>query len=64
MIDQLPQYVNKESRQGHNLTHDFSFSSSTGHLLTLFGCRMDPKDTIQGRIDMFHVLSPLFRLQM
>lgn len=59
MIDQLPQYVNKESRQGHNLTHDFSFSSSTGHLLTLFGCRMDPKDTIQGRIDMFSRTQPL-----
>lgn len=59
MIDQLPKYVNKESRQGHNLTHDFSFSSSTGHLLTLFGCRMDPKDTIQGRIDMFTRTQPL-----
>ena len=59
MIDALPRYVNRESRHGHNLSHDFSFTSSTGHLLTLFGARMDPKDTIQGRIDMFTRTQPL-----
>lgn len=59
MIDALPKYVNRESRHGHNLSHDFSFTSSTGHLLTLFGARMDPKDTIQGRIDMFTRTQPL-----
>lgn len=59
MIDSLPRYRNHESRQGHNLGHDFSFTSSTGHLLTLFGHRMDAKDTIQGRIDMFTRTQPL-----
>ena len=53
MIDSLPRYQNHESRQGHNLAHDFSFTSSSGQLLTLFGHRMDAKDTIQGRVDMF-----------
>ena len=59
MIDALPKYVNHASRYGHNLGHDFSFTSSTGHLLTLFGCRMQPKDTIQGRVDMFTRTQPL-----
>lgn len=59
MIDSLPRYVNRESRQGHNLAHDFSFTSSTAQLLTLFGHRMDPKDTISGRIDMFTRTQPL-----
>ena len=59
MIDSLPRYRNHESRQGHNLGHDFSFTSSTGQLLTLFGHRMDAKDTIQGRIDMFTRTQPL-----
>ena len=59
MIDSLPKYVNHASRYGHNLGHDFSFTSSTGHLLTLFGCRMQPKDTIQGRVDMFTRTQPL-----
>ena len=59
MIDSLPRYVNHESRQGHNLSHDFSFTSSTAQLLTLFGHRMDPKDTISGRIDMFTRTQPL-----
>ena len=59
MIDALPKYVNRESRHGHNLSHDFSFTSSTGHLLTLFGARMDPKYTIQGRVDMFTRTQPL-----
>ena len=58
MIDSLPKYVNHESRQGHNLAHDFSFTSSTAQLLTLFGHRMDPKDTISGRIDMFTRTQP------
>lgn len=59
MIDSLPRYRNHESRQGHNLGHDFSFTSSTGQLLTLFGARMDAKDTIQGRVDMFTRTQPL-----
>lgn len=59
MIDSLPGYTNRESRHGHNLSHDFSFTSSTAQLLTLFAHRMDPKDTIQGRIDMFTRTQPL-----
>lgn len=61
MIDALPKYVNHASRYGHDLGHDFSFTSSTGHLLTLFGCRMQPKDTIQGRVDMFTRTQPLIQ---
>ena len=59
MIDSLPGYRNHESRHGHNLSHDFSFTSSTAQLLTLFAHRLDPKDTIQGRIDMFTRTQPL-----
>lgn len=59
MIDALPKYVNRQSRHGHNLSHDFSFTSSTGHLLTLFATRLDPKDTIQGKVDMFTRTQPL-----
>ena len=59
MIDSLPRYVNRESRQGHDLSHDFSFTSSTAQLLTLFAHRMDPKDTISGRVDMFTRTQPL-----
>lgn len=59
MIDSLPKYVNRQSRHGHNLSHDFSFTSSTGHLLTLFATRLDPKDTIQGKVDMFTRTQPL-----
>lgn len=59
MIDSFPKYVNRQSRHGHNLSHDFSFTSSTGHLLTLFATRLDPKDTIQGKVDMFTRTQPL-----
>lgn len=59
MIDQLPQYRAHLSRHGHNLSHKFDFTSSTGHLLTLFSQIMNPKETISGKIEMFSRTQPL-----
>lgn len=59
MIDQLPQYRAHLSRHGHNLSHKFDFTSSTGHLLTLFSQIMNPKETISGKIDMFSRTQPM-----
>lgn len=59
MIDQLPQYRANLSRHGHNLSHKFDFTSSTGHLLTLFSQIMNPKETISGKIEMFSRTQPL-----
>lgn len=59
MIDQLPQYRAHLSRHGHNLNHKFDFTSSTGHLLTLFTQIMNPKETISGKVDMFSRTQPL-----
>ena len=46
-------------RHGHNLSHDFSFTSSTGHLLTVFSELMYPKDSIRGNVQMFTRTQPL-----
>lgn len=59
MIDALPKYEAKLGRHGHNLSHNFSFTSSTGHLLTVFDDLLLPGDTISGNIEMFTRTQPL-----
>ena len=59
MIDSMPKYQAHISREGHNLEHSFEFTSSTGHLLTLFADILIPDDTISGNISMFSRTNPL-----
>lgn len=58
-MNKLPVFRAHLGRHGHNLTHDFSFTSGTGHLLTLMSYLMYPKDTIQGKCEMFTRTQPL-----
>ena len=59
MIDSMPKYKAQISREGHNLEHGFEFTSSTGHLLTLFADILNPDDTISGNISMFSRTNPI-----
>lgn len=59
MSNKLPDYRAHLGRHGHNLTHDFSFTSGTGHLLTLVCEILYPEDRIEGRCDMFTRTQPL-----
>lgn len=59
MIDSMPKYQAHISREGHNLEHGFEFTSSTGHLLTLFADLLLPDDTISGNINMFSRTNPI-----
>lgn len=59
MIDSMPKYQAHISREGHNLEHGFEFTSSTGHLLTLFADILNPDDTISGNISMFSRTNPI-----
>ena len=59
MIDSMPKFQAHISREGHNLEHGFEFTSSTGHLLTLFADILNPDDTISGNIQMFSRTNPL-----
>lgn len=59
MIDSLPKFQAHLSRHGHNLQHKFDFTSSTGHLLTLFSQVMNPHEKISGKIDIFSRTQPL-----
>ena len=59
MIDSMPKYRAHISREGHNLGHGFEFTSSTGHLLTLFADILNPDDTISGNINMFSRTNPI-----
>ena len=58
-IADMPKYRAHLSRHGHNLNHKFDFTSSTGHLLTIFGQVMNPKEKITGHIDLFSRTQPL-----
>lgn len=58
-LSKLPQHSAHIGRHGHNLSHDFSFTSGTGHLLTIFDAIMYPKDTISGKCEMFTRTQPL-----
>ena len=55
----MPKYKAQISREGHNLEHSFEFTSSTGHLLTLFADILNPDDTISGNISMFSRTNPI-----
>ena len=58
-LSKVPDYRAKLGRHGHNLSHDFSFTSGTGHLLTIFDELMYPDDTISGQCEMFTRTQPL-----
>lgn len=58
-LSDMPKYRAHLSRHGHNLNGKFDFTSSTGHLLTLFSQIMNPKEKISGFIDMFSRTQPL-----
>ena len=58
-LSNITDYRAHLSRHGHNLSHDFSFTSSTGHLLTVFAQHMNPEEHIKGYIDMFSRTQPL-----
>lgn len=58
-LSKIPTFRAHLGRHGHNLSHDFSFTSGTGHLLTVFDEILYPKDTIRGKIDMFTRTQPL-----
>lgn len=58
-LSNIPDYRAHLSRHGHNLSHDFTFTSSTGHLLTVFAQHMNPKEHIKGHINMFSRTQPL-----
>lgn len=55
----MPDYRAHLSRHGHNLSHDFSFTSACGHLLTVFAQHMNPEEHIKGHIEMFTRTQPL-----
>lgn len=58
-LSNMPDYKAHLSRHGHNLSHDFTFTSSTGHLLTVFAQHMNPKEHIKGHINLFSRTQPL-----
>ena len=58
-LSNLPDYRAHLSRHGHNLSHDFDFTSATGHLLTVFAQIMNPKEHLKGHLEMFSRTQPL-----
>ena len=59
MIDSMPKYQARISREGHDLEHSFEFTSSTGHLLTLYADILNPDDTVSGNISIFSRTNPI-----
>lgn len=57
-LDNVPDFQAHLPRQGHNLSHDFYFTSSTGHLLPIMYQIMSPKETIEGSVSMFSRTQP------
>lgn len=47
------------SRHGHDISQDINFTSSTGHLLTVYRQILNPKERIKGSARMFTRTQPL-----
>lgn len=48
-----PEYQAKLPRYGHDLSHDFGFTASTGMLLPVFADILNPGEKVQGGCDVF-----------
>ena len=58
-ISAMPAPQANYSRHGHDISQDINFTSSTGHLLTVYRQILNPKERIKGSARMFTRTQPL-----